>query len=222
MSSSSSSSPGGSGLLRGTRTRSYGSLVQTQYSPARVQKVEHLVEPGDTLQGLALRYGVTMEQIKRANRLYTNDSIFLKKHLSIPVLTEQPELSNGAGVQEDAEEEPVMGGRPEKKEEKSRPHRSSSHAERRDEVSASDFMSKLDTRIRVSKRAAVKKIREGESVAPEEDAAPGGGGYQSPGLGRSREGSPQTQQRSLLGPVPLTVTTRTSTLRDREDEIFKL
>ncbi|XP_077320230.1 lysM and putative peptidoglycan-binding domain-containing protein 1 [Lithobates pipiens] len=217
--SSSSSSPGGSGLLQGTRTRSYGSLVQSQYSPARVRRVEHLVEPGDTLQGLALRYGVTMEQIKRANRLYTNDSIFLKKHLSIPILTEQPELSNGAGIKEDAEEESCQG--PEK-EEKSRPHRSASHAERRDEVSASDFMSKLDTRIRVSKRAAVKKIREGESVAAEEEAAPGGGGYQSPGLGRSREGSPQTQQRSLLGPVPLTVTTRTSTLRDHEDEIFKL
>lgn len=217
--SSSSSSPGGSGLLRGTRTRSYGSLVQSQYSPARVRRVEHLVEPGDTLQGLALRYGVTMEQIKRANRLYTNDSIFLKKHLSIPVLTEQPELSNGVGVEE-AEEESGEG--PEKKEEKSRPHRSASHAEHRDEVSASDFMSKLDTRIRVSKRAAVKKIREGESLGAEEDAVPGRGGYQSPGLGRSREGSPQTQQRSLLGPVPLTVTTRTSTLRDHEDEIFKL
>lgn len=40
--------------------------------------------PGDTLPGLALRYGVTMEQIKRANRLYTSDTIFLKPTLLIP------------------------------------------------------------------------------------------------------------------------------------------
>ena len=36
-----------------------------------------------------------MEQIKRANRLYTNDSIFLKKTLYIPILTEPRDLFNG-------------------------------------------------------------------------------------------------------------------------------
>ncbi|XP_072284412.1 lysM and putative peptidoglycan-binding domain-containing protein 1 [Pyxicephalus adspersus] len=216
---------GDSGLLRGTRTRSYGSLVQSPYSPARIRKVEHLVESGDTLQGLALKYGVTMEQIKRANRLYTNDSIFLKKFLSIPVLTEQPELSKGDEVKEQeggGAGEGSATGHPDR-EEKSRTHRSTSQAERKDEVTASDFMTNLDTRIRVSKRAAVKKLREGEKAGAEEDAAPRVvGGYQSPQLSRSQEGSPQTQQRSVLGPVPLTVTTRATAIRDHEDEIFKL
>ncbi|KAM5129450.1 lysM and putative peptidoglycan-binding domain-containing protein 1 [Mantella aurantiaca] len=224
------SSPHSRVIFRGTRTRSYGSLVQTPYSPARIRKVEHLVQPGDTLQGLALKYGVSMEQIKRANRLYTNDSIFLKKYLSIPVLSEQPELTNGGGLQEEVggageSGEGSAAGQP-VREEKSRLHHSSSHAERRDEVSASDFMTKLDTRIRVSKRAAVKKIRAGESGVGEEDAAAVAAvavvGYQNPRFGRSGEGSPKTQQRSLLGPLPLTVTPRASTLRDREDEIFKL
>ncbi|KAM9294227.1 lysM and putative peptidoglycan-binding domain-containing protein 1 [Gastrophryne carolinensis] len=216
-----STQPGNSGLLRGTRTRSYGSLVQSPYSPARIRKLDHLVQPGDTLQGLALKYGVTMEQIKRANRLYTNDSIFLKKFLSIPVLAEQPDLSNGG---ENLKEDSAVTGegaslsQPERQE-KSRPHRSDA----KDEVTASDFMTRMDTRIRVSKRAAVKKMREVESIVAEEDSpAKGVAGYQSPCTGRSREGSPQTQQRSLLGPVPLTVTTRTTTLREREDEIFKL
>ncbi|OXB72328.1 UNVERIFIED_CONTAM: hypothetical protein H355_015627 [Colinus virginianus] len=45
---------------------------------------EHRVGPGDTLPGLALRYGVTMEQIQRANRLYASDTIFLKPTLLIP------------------------------------------------------------------------------------------------------------------------------------------
>ncbi|XP_044131142.1 lysM and putative peptidoglycan-binding domain-containing protein 1 [Bufo gargarizans] len=200
---------GDSGLLRGPRARSYGSLVQSSYSPARVRKVEHLVQPGDTLPGLALKYGVTIEQIKRANRLYTNDSIFLKKYLSIPVLTEQPELTNGAHS---------TAGQGEKEEGAvSRPQRSASVDSRKGDVSVVDFMSKLDTRIRVSKRAAVKKIREAESVAQEEDSSTDAS-YQ----GLRRQDSPQTAQRSLLGPVPLTIITRATTLRDREDEIFKL
>lgn len=37
-----------------------------------------------------------MEQIKRANRLYTNDSIFLKKSLSIPVLSGSEQAPSGA------------------------------------------------------------------------------------------------------------------------------
>ncbi|KAK6326319.1 hypothetical protein J4Q44_G00019640 [Coregonus suidteri] len=88
----------GGGLLRGNRTRSYGSLVQSNLSPVRQRRIEHQVQPGETLQGLALKYGVSMEQIKRANRLYTNDSIFLKKSLSIPVLSDDySDVNNGDG-----------------------------------------------------------------------------------------------------------------------------
>ncbi|XP_068109684.1 lysM and putative peptidoglycan-binding domain-containing protein 1 [Hyperolius riggenbachi] len=219
-----STGTGGSGLLQGTRTRSYGSLVQTPYSPARIRKVEHLVQPGDTLQGLALKYGVTMEQIKRANRLYTNDSIFQKKYLSIPVLAEPPELSSGT-------EDSAVGSETGEgsmtcqadKEQKSSTQRSALHANHKVDVSARDFMTKLDTRIRVSKRAAVKKIREVDSLGAEEYTAPSAvEGYQNPRAGQSQESSPQTQQRSLLGPIPLTITTRASAIRDHEDEIFKL
>lgn len=51
---------GGSGLLQGSRTRSYGSLVQSSCSPVRERRLEHQLEPGDTLAGLALKYGVTV------------------------------------------------------------------------------------------------------------------------------------------------------------------
>lgn len=50
-------SPGAAGLLRGTRARSYGSLVS---SPVRERRMEHQLRPGDTLQGLAVMYGVTV------------------------------------------------------------------------------------------------------------------------------------------------------------------
>ncbi|KAM8920808.1 lysM and putative peptidoglycan-binding domain-containing protein 1 [Pelodytes ibericus] len=210
------------GLLRGSRTRSYGSLVQTSYSPARIRKLEHTVQPGDTLQGLALKYGVTMEQIKRVNRLYTNDSIFLKKCLCIPVLAEQPDLSNSLEPQEESGAERSPPNQLEKSgKEKSKHHASEGQPRNKKEMTASDFMSKLDTKIRVSKRAAVKKLREVETLIPEENITAEATGYQRP-PDLSRESSPQTLQRSLLGPLPLTITTRASTLKDHEDEIFKL
>ncbi|XP_044532082.1 lysM and putative peptidoglycan-binding domain-containing protein 1 [Gracilinanus agilis] len=209
-------SPGGSGLLRGSRARSYGSLVQSACSPVRERRVEHLLEPGDTLPGLALKYGVTMEQIKRANRLYTNDSIFLKKTLYIPILTEPRGLFNGLDSEEEEEREEEMllsqGGAESpsvlrKKEEKASSDQDlpiPSH-----DLSATDFLKKIDSQISLSKKAAVKKLKKGESGVPGEDLHP-------------HLASPRKQQRAVLGPVPLTRTTRTATLRDQEDEIFKL
>ncbi|KAE8588541.1 hypothetical protein XENTR_v10022606 [Xenopus tropicalis] len=161
-----------------------------------------------------------MEQIKRANRLYTNDSIFLKKSLCIPVLADQLHLSDDQNSQDGsgAEGSPIQQ-QPERGEKQKSRH----HAAQKDEMSPLDFMSRLDTNIRVSKRAAVKKLREGESFTTEDEPTAGSaGGYQSPNRTPSSQSSPQTQQRSLLGPVPLTITTRASTIRDHEDEIFKL
>ncbi|MEE6491533.1 hypothetical protein FKM82_016252 [Ascaphus truei] len=214
----SSPDSGDAGLLRGARTRSYGSLVQSPYSPARVRKVEHRIQQGDTLQGLALKYGVTMEQIKRTNRLYTNDSIFLKKSLYIPVVTDQLDFSIGLEGAGEGLRDEGSASRPEKVE-RQKGHSSTSQTGPKEDLSATDFLRKLDTRIRVSKRAAVKKLQEGETPVPEEETDLPSTGYQGP---RPSAESPRTVQRSLLGPVPLTITTRASTIRDHEDEIFKL
>lgn len=48
------------GLLRASRTRSYGSLVRSPLSPVRQRRIEHKLQPGETLQGLALKYGVSV------------------------------------------------------------------------------------------------------------------------------------------------------------------
>ncbi|EHA97353.1 LysM and putative peptidoglycan-binding domain-containing protein 1 [Heterocephalus glaber] len=217
---------GGSGLLQGSRARSYGSLVQSACSPVRERRLEHQLKPGDTLAGLALKYGVTMEQIKRANRLYTNDSIFLKKTLYIPILTEPRDLFNGLDSEEekDGEEEvsPSKGD--------SWPHSAESSKQEpgsertkgdilptpgqdspgpTHDLSASDFLKKLDSQISLSKKVAAQKLSKGESGVPGKDP-------------RFHLSSPRMQQRAVLGPVPLTRTSRTRTLRDQEDEIFKL
>lgn len=50
----------GNGLLGSSRTKSYGSLVRSPISPVRQRRIEHRVQPGETLQGLALKYGVSV------------------------------------------------------------------------------------------------------------------------------------------------------------------
>ncbi|KAI8493725.1 LysM and putative peptidoglycan-binding domain-containing protein 1 [Branchiostoma belcheri] len=78
--------------------KSYGS---TKKFTVQERYFTHQVSPSDTLQGISLKYGVTMEQIRRANKLYTNDSLFLRKTLNIPVTEPQPSTStslvNGLG-----------------------------------------------------------------------------------------------------------------------------
>ncbi|XP_074661469.1 uncharacterized protein LOC141914087 [Tubulanus polymorphus] len=48
--------------------------------------IHHKVEKDETLQGIALKYGVTMEHIKRANKIWTNDSLYLRDELLIPLV----------------------------------------------------------------------------------------------------------------------------------------
>ncbi|XP_058991382.1 lysM and putative peptidoglycan-binding domain-containing protein 1 isoform X3 [Mustela lutreola] len=167
-----------------------------------------------------------MEQIKRANRLYTNDSIFLKKTLYIPILTEPRDLFDGLDSEEekDGEEEAqsskdeVPPHRADRKKQETGSGRANGEVlptPGREpptpihDLSASDFLKKLDSQISLSKKAAAQKLRKGESGVPGENS----------GLHLS---SPRMQQRAVLGPVPLTRTSRTRTLRDQEDEIFKL
>lgn len=226
------SSSGGSGLLRGSRTRSYGSLMQSACSPVRQRRVEHQITAGDTLPGLALKYGVTIEQIKRANRLYTNDSIFLKKILYIPVLTEPKQLSNGLSPEEEAAEvlrdpEGIVAAAEGLTNEGMKAAcdpagKTPGGATRPQDLSATDFLKNLDSKISVSKTAAVKKLQDCDVLGIGETTVGSSSVSSSQRHRTSHAVSPHTQQRSLLGPVPLTRTTLAATLKDREDEIFKL
>ncbi|XP_055325546.1 lysM and putative peptidoglycan-binding domain-containing protein 2 [Sitodiplosis mosellana] len=47
--------------------------------------IRHNLQQTDTLQGIALKYGCTTEQIRRVNRLFAQDSLFLRQYLMIPV-----------------------------------------------------------------------------------------------------------------------------------------
>ncbi|XP_045899746.1 lysM and putative peptidoglycan-binding domain-containing protein 1 [Micropterus dolomieu] len=203
---------GGNGLLRGSRTRSYGSLIRSPLSPVRQRRIEHKIQPGETLQGLALKYGVSMEQIKRANRMYTNDSIFLKKSLSIPVLSDMEDCSNGGDLAlEDSEEDSA-----EKKQDDGQ--------ERASDLNPVDFLKRLDGLISQSKQAAVKGCQEAEKRVAALEAACTRTSDLRP-LTRSQSvisSSRMQQQQPAHVAVPLTITKLTKRVRDREDEMFQL
>ncbi|XP_010903875.1 lysM and putative peptidoglycan-binding domain-containing protein 1 [Esox lucius] len=218
---------GGGGLLRGNCTRSYGSLVQSSCSPVRQRRIEHEVQPGETLQGIALKYGVSMEKIKRANRLYTHDSIFLKKSLFIPVLSDYyPAASNGVDKAEEdsgqgqdiTNKGPTENGISENKSEKTQ-------AKETTELSPMDFLKMMDGMISQSKQAAVKRCQEGEKRLASLEAACVSR-TSDRRLMRSHSAtitsSPRIHQHAILGAVPLTITKCTKKLREQEDEIFEL
>ncbi|XP_004317806.1 lysM and putative peptidoglycan-binding domain-containing protein 2 isoform X1 [Tursiops truncatus] len=155
--------------LARTKTRSYGSTasVRAPLGAGVIERhMEHRVRPGDTLQGIALKYGVSMEQIKRANKLFTNDCIFLKKTLNIPVISEKPLLFNGLNSTDSPENETVDSFSHEEDlvaagEDLSSPSPQESDAQpmQPEEVSARDFLQRLDLQIKLSTQAA-KKLKE--------------------------------------------------------------
>jgi len=51
----------------------------------RTTYIIHTVDPKDTLQGLALRYCVTVQEIKKENKIYNPTAIYSQKKLIIPV-----------------------------------------------------------------------------------------------------------------------------------------
>lgn len=157
------------GLAR-TKARSYGSTGRARAlgreHPARL--LQHRVRAGDTLAGLALKYGVTMEQIKRANKLFTNECIFLKTTLSIPVVSEKPFLFSGLNSPESLDNEAGDNGLPPgvgpsvagDELPPPSPQEPAPRPAQPEEVSARDFLHRLDLQIELSTQAAQRLKRE--------------------------------------------------------------
>ncbi|TFK02689.1 tartrate-resistant acid phosphatase type 5 [Platysternon megacephalum] len=164
--------------LARTKIRSYGSTASVA-APLAERYLEHRLSAGDTLQGIALKYGVTMEQIKRANKLFTNDCIFLRKTLNIPVISEKPLLFNGLNSLESPENEIIdislCGEGPMTVQEESSssspsPQESDNQPAAPEELSAKDFLHRLDLQIKLSKQAA-RKLKD-EDIREEDEESP--------------------------------------------------
>lgn len=73
-----------------TKKSNYGSLRQDTSQTQQTAKIfivnyEHKLVHGDTLLGISLKYNTPIENIKRANRLWSNDLTFLKDKLIVPL-----------------------------------------------------------------------------------------------------------------------------------------
>ncbi|XP_074020683.1 lysM and putative peptidoglycan-binding domain-containing protein 1 [Numenius arquata] len=135
-----------------------------------------------------------MEQIKRANRLYTSDTIFLKPTLLIPA-------SAGPCPEDEDKDVPVPPPG----------DTSATPVPSRHDLSATDFLRQLDAEIGRSKAAATERLRSGSTGTAEAEGT------------RSPDARVPTAPRGpRLGPRPLTRTPRAAALRDAEDEIFTL
>lgn len=99
-----------------------------------------------------------MEQIKRANRMYTNDSIHLKKSLSIPLLLDS-NSSLESLLDDDGDHQAA---------EQVHPGRMSSDGKQNDDggtsedLSPKEFLKRLDGLINQSKQAAVRGCQDAE------------------------------------------------------------
>ncbi|XP_066157394.1 lysM and putative peptidoglycan-binding domain-containing protein 2-like isoform X1 [Euwallacea fornicatus] len=71
--------------------KKYGS-TSSKHSTRNESYFKHFVSNTDTLQGIALRYNATIEQIRRANKLWASDSLFLREFLLIPQSDDVSEL----------------------------------------------------------------------------------------------------------------------------------
>jgi len=56
------------------------------------EPIFHTVTRTDTLEGIALKYDVQVADLKRVNRLFSNQDLFARKEVVIPVLEEEQEL----------------------------------------------------------------------------------------------------------------------------------
>ncbi|KAM3625808.1 uncharacterized protein V6R79_017880 [Siganus canaliculatus] len=166
--------------LARTKIRSYGSTASVTASLGE-KYIEHRVTDSDTLQGIALKYGVTMEQIKRANKLFSNDCIFLKNSLNIPVVSEKRSIFNGLSLEspdgdsaaascQEADTpcvvtQDIEGPTPPPS---PPPVDSKPPQPQSEELSAKDFLHRLDLQIKQSKQAA-RRLKEEEARSREED-----------------------------------------------------
>lgn len=171
--------------------------------------VKHVISEGDTLQGIALKFGVTMEQIRRVNRLWASDSLFLREYLLIPVPLEfamnpsnNHQLYDVTNLQ--------SPGTPSSTE--------------NEEKSISDFLVQIDTSIANTKSQVRKTQGNSEFAASEDDFI-----RNRPSRSRLRQQlTSQSSNDVLTAPHPVVMTqgrkVRSSLqrLEKEQDEMFEL
>ncbi|TKR83053.1 hypothetical protein L596_016706 [Steinernema carpocapsae] len=84
------------------RCRGYGSTNDLN-SPSTsylkyTELVRHEVSPSDTLRGLVVRYSSNMSELKRINRLWSDESLHCKSHVFVPLYTASENGNSSIGT----------------------------------------------------------------------------------------------------------------------------
>lgn len=140
----------------GKALKKYGSTAK--HVTRTENLIKHTVSATDTLQGIALKYGVTTEQIRRVNRLWASDSLFLREHLLIPVTPESP-LSLPVDNTNETEHSGIQSV--------SSPSSIASSID--DDNSVNDFLAKMDCSIASVKREVKRTQGNSEFCADDND-----------------------------------------------------
>ncbi|XP_045537863.1 lysM and putative peptidoglycan-binding domain-containing protein 2 [Papilio machaon] len=143
--------------------KKYGSTCN--HMKRNEEYIKHVMSKSDTLQGIALKYGVTMEKIRRANRLFATDSLFLREYLLIPVTRDSPFYENGERVTEPA----MPLHRASMSDMSSRQSRDFSPGSPDEKKSFDNFLNRLDSSLADIKKHVEKSKENSEFVKDLED-----------------------------------------------------
>ncbi|KRZ32245.1 Threonylcarbamoyladenosine tRNA methylthiotransferase [Trichinella pseudospiralis] len=132
---------------------------------AVIKVIEYKVTPQDTLPGIALKFNSSVAEIKRLNRLWSQESFFLRETLSIPLFSQSSDEST-AVISKD------------KQAAKQTVDQSFENGELEDlsKISVDDFFNKIDRTIqhsvmnvrRIEAKSSIDTIERGESAEKQE------------------------------------------------------
>ncbi|CAD5234954.1 unnamed protein product [Bursaphelenchus xylophilus] len=136
------------------RIRRYGSTWDLNSTSNNLRKplnvVEHEVKPTDTLQNLQIKYNSNMFEIKRINKLWSNDALYARTHISVPIYDDSPlstrSLSDSEKVARKVGSKPEIGQK-----------------EVEEEESVKDFFKRIDQNVRRTKKV-VRKMNKTKTV----------------------------------------------------------
>ena len=136
-------------IIGSKKASSYGTCVRSmRQTTAHYEK--HYLDKSDTLQGLALKYDCSTDELRRINKLYSSDTIFLREYLLVPSVKVFPSSTS------------------EKKSAPPQPEKKVSETPPESESDAYSFLKQLDSRITAGKNA-VKDLKFDESIISSDD-----------------------------------------------------
>ncbi|ENN80108.1 lysM and putative peptidoglycan-binding domain-containing protein 2 isoform X2 [Dendroctonus ponderosae] len=142
--------------------KKYGS-TSSKNNTKNENYIQHFVSNSDTLQGIALKYNVTIEQIRRANKLWASDSLFLREFLLIPQADNANDLQSPSEAQSTSSQSSIASPSMENLNQNNRMSMgSSTRSDSFDEENISDFLSKIDASIASTKQVVQKVANSSE------------------------------------------------------------